>query len=218
MHYNRHRYYDPGQGRYITQDPIGLAGGTNPYTYPLNPVMNIDPLGLAGNPATATHIAYQGMDICTGKPYSGYASMQGKQSAMDVLAYRYGGNYERFGGIPPDISYSDYGMDAKHTARGIEQRQFESNGGLNGTANKQNPVGINNPNRASYLSKADQYLGINSGIAKGISGLSFALTALHMNSLNSCKYGSVTQCFCALASEVEIGSEVADKQCYGEVY
>ena len=26
LYYNRHRYYNPGQGRYITQDPIGLAG------------------------------------------------------------------------------------------------------------------------------------------------------------------------------------------------
>nr|WP_239477016.1 RHS repeat-associated core domain-containing protein [Salmonella enterica] len=27
LYYNRHRYYEPGMGRYITQDPIGLAGG-----------------------------------------------------------------------------------------------------------------------------------------------------------------------------------------------
>ncbi|MBH0743371.1 RHS domain-containing protein, partial [Salmonella enterica] len=46
LYYNRHRYYNPGQGRYITQDPIGLEGGWNPYTYPLNSVVNIDPLGL----------------------------------------------------------------------------------------------------------------------------------------------------------------------------
>lgn len=27
LYYNRHRYYNPGQGRYITQDPVGLEGG-----------------------------------------------------------------------------------------------------------------------------------------------------------------------------------------------
>ncbi len=48
LHYNRHRYYDSGQGRYITQDPTGLEGGWNPYVYPLNPVSNIDPSGLEG--------------------------------------------------------------------------------------------------------------------------------------------------------------------------
>ncbi|WP_225394591.1 RHS repeat domain-containing protein, partial [Escherichia coli] len=47
LDYNRHRYYDPLQGRYITQDPIGLAGGWSLYAYPLNPVNGIDPLGLS---------------------------------------------------------------------------------------------------------------------------------------------------------------------------
>ncbi|WP_176425806.1 RHS repeat-associated core domain-containing protein, partial [Escherichia coli] len=46
LYYNRHRYYDPLQGRYITQDPIGLKGGWNFYQYPLNPVSGFDPLGL----------------------------------------------------------------------------------------------------------------------------------------------------------------------------
>ncbi|EOI1352454.1 RHS element core protein [Citrobacter amalonaticus] len=46
LYYNRHRYYNPGLGRYITQDPIGLEGGWNLYNYPLNPVTDTDPLGL----------------------------------------------------------------------------------------------------------------------------------------------------------------------------
>ncbi|GDD70739.1 type IV secretion protein Rhs [Escherichia coli] len=47
LYYNRNRYYDPLQGRYIIQDPIGLKGGWNLYQYPLNPVQHVDPLGLS---------------------------------------------------------------------------------------------------------------------------------------------------------------------------
>jgi RHS repeat-associated protein len=47
LHYNWHRYYDPETGRYFRADPIGLAGGINPYIYTLNnPVNLIDPMGL----------------------------------------------------------------------------------------------------------------------------------------------------------------------------
>ncbi|MGP9631250.1 RHS repeat-associated core domain-containing protein, partial [Halomonas sp. AOP42-C1-46] len=48
LYYNRHRYYDPQQGRYISQDPIGLNGGTNLYGYVTNPTGMVDPLGLSG--------------------------------------------------------------------------------------------------------------------------------------------------------------------------
>ncbi|SQH38399.1 core protein [Salmonella enterica] len=86
LHYNRHRYYDPGQGRYITQDPIGLAGGWNFYQYPLNPVTKIDPLGLmafggefgkwaasAANAASDGHMSYDNaaaaIDAANGPTY-----------------------------------------------------------------------------------------------------------------------------------------------------
>ncbi|KVF74560.1 hypothetical protein WS75_16085 [Burkholderia sp. FL-7-2-10-S1-D7] len=50
LHYNRYRYYDPSSGRFISKDPIGLAGGINAYVYGPNPVGWIDPLGLMGKP------------------------------------------------------------------------------------------------------------------------------------------------------------------------
>ena len=46
LYYNRHRYYDPGIGSYINQDPIGLAGGPNSYRYTNHPLVLIDPIGL----------------------------------------------------------------------------------------------------------------------------------------------------------------------------
>jgi RHS repeat-associated protein len=47
LYYNRFRYYDPSIGNYISQDPIGLAGG-NPtlYGYVHDPNSWIDQLGL----------------------------------------------------------------------------------------------------------------------------------------------------------------------------
>jgi len=47
LHYNRFRYYDPDAGRFVSQDPIGLAGGVNLYQYAPNPLSWVDPLGLA---------------------------------------------------------------------------------------------------------------------------------------------------------------------------
>jgi RHS repeat-associated protein len=46
LHYNRHRYYDPQVGRFISKDPIGLLGGLNLYAYAPNPVGWVDPWGL----------------------------------------------------------------------------------------------------------------------------------------------------------------------------
>ncbi|MFB7667589.1 RHS repeat-associated core domain-containing protein [Kitasatospora sp. NPDC056138] len=46
LHYNVFRYYDPATARYLSSDPLGLAGGPNPYGYVHDPRRITDPLGL----------------------------------------------------------------------------------------------------------------------------------------------------------------------------
>jgi len=47
LYYYRERYYDPAQGRFISEDPLGLGSGPNRYPYADNdPVNLVDPSGL----------------------------------------------------------------------------------------------------------------------------------------------------------------------------
>nr|WP_297384590.1 RHS repeat-associated core domain-containing protein [uncultured Roseateles sp.] len=46
LHYNRHRYFDPLAGQFVTQDPLGMGAGPHPYQYAANASTWVDPLGL----------------------------------------------------------------------------------------------------------------------------------------------------------------------------
>ena len=70
LHYNRHCYYNPGTGRFLTPDPIKLAGGLNSYQYVPNPTGWVDPLGLASK------------DCEQPEPYDNSAHNAAKYAAM----------------------------------------------------------------------------------------------------------------------------------------
>nr|WP_323744553.1 RHS repeat-associated core domain-containing protein [Pseudomonas sp. UFMG81] len=84
LHYNRHRYYNPQTGRYLTPDPIGLAGGVNGYLYGVNPTGWVDPLGLeACCPEVFT---YRGMPVNKGikqhmEKFDGFTQKHGVKGA-----------------------------------------------------------------------------------------------------------------------------------------
>ncbi len=67
LHYNRHRYYDTEIAGFISQDPIGLAGGLNVYQYAPNPLSWIDPLGLKCGFAEKDNITQRWVNKLTGK-------------------------------------------------------------------------------------------------------------------------------------------------------
>jgi RHS repeat-associated protein len=47
FHYNWHRYYSCGTGRYLRLDPLGLSGGINGFLYTgANPILSFDQTGL----------------------------------------------------------------------------------------------------------------------------------------------------------------------------
>jgi len=68
LSYNRHRYYDAETGRYISADPLGVAGGLNPFAYVPNPNGYVDPLGLTISAVTEDLAASMASDPVNRRP------------------------------------------------------------------------------------------------------------------------------------------------------
>jgi len=92
LHYNRHRYYDPEVGRYLTPDPVKLAGGLNQYRYVPNPTGWVDPLGLTSNcpppkkPCRPVKHGTTGSVVNEGEPPLPKMTAQERRARIDELA------------------------------------------------------------------------------------------------------------------------------------
>ena len=88
LHYNTFRYYDPTGGCYTQMDPIGLQGGLNTYTYVVEPLGWVDPLGLM---CSSSNIVYRALTehdaarLAAGKSIEGKA-LNGTWSAAEHVA------------------------------------------------------------------------------------------------------------------------------------
>jgi RHS repeat-associated protein len=70
LHYNTFRYYDPEVGRFVSQDPIGLDGGSNLYAYASNPLTWVDPLGWTGTRVPGLFNSFFDHDVSPDIQYS----------------------------------------------------------------------------------------------------------------------------------------------------
>ncbi|MCL1989279.1 MAG: hypothetical protein FWG67_00150, partial [Defluviitaleaceae bacterium] len=131
LYYNRHRYYDPQLGQYITQDPIGLAGG-NPtlYGYVSNPNVWIDPFGLISAPSglpntpgiyiltnTGSNQAYVGSSITM----FDRVSTTSHAHAQDLLGQN--GTVVEF--VPVDLGSASSGQQQNNILRHFEQQELD---------------------------------------------------------------------------------------------
>jgi RHS repeat-associated protein len=135
--YNRFRYYDCESGGYISQDPIGLAGG-NPtlYGYVHDSNSWVDVFGLST-------VYLRNKEVYVGKAKQNAAGRYGnKTTATDI-----------FTGIPDT-----------NTAQGVEQityermKVMEASGSLDPMTNAQRPVDMDNKKKIFRRELGEKWL------------------------------------------------------------
>ncbi|WDY57004.1 RHS repeat-associated core domain-containing protein [Pseudomonas sp. PSKL.D1] len=162
LHYNTFRYYDPEVGRFVTQDPIGLSGGENFYSYAPNSNGWLDPLGWcvstnvtrgpAGQPLRATATITQA-DLRTGTATNAssraWARMMGNpdDDAGHIIGKLLGGSGGTYG-VFPQFSKVNRGL-FRDFERQIAKDVFEK-GPVNVELIFQYGVGGTRPTKISY--------------------------------------------------------------------
>ncbi|MDW8852413.1 RHS repeat-associated core domain-containing protein [Flavobacterium sp. MMLR14_040] len=136
LYYNRHRYYSPETGRYLSQDPIGLEGGSAFYSYVRDTNFWIDIFGLST-------VYLRNAEVYVGKAKNNAAGRYGnKSTATDIFK---------------DIPNTD-------TAQGVEQITYErmnkmvEKGELDPLTNAQRPVDMGNKKKIFRRDLGEKWL------------------------------------------------------------
>jgi RHS repeat-associated protein len=124
FYYNRFRYYDPSIGAYLSQDPIGLAGGFELYNYAFDPNTWIDEFGLLKRPyiRKSTRVAVEVKARKTGgrftDPNTGRPIPGGKRRPDSVAQGEY-----HLGHKP---GHENWRLLEEAEAKGMTQKEFNN--------------------------------------------------------------------------------------------
>jgi RHS repeat-associated protein len=126
--YNRFRYYEPDLARYISQDPLGLAGGYALYGYVDDPLTWIDPLGLMevfrGGTADSVHFVVRPNEYKIDKQ-SGLVKPAGDPYARGLSVFDNPESIKAKGFVPYRVVPSSIPSTLAIEQRGRDPRHFE---------------------------------------------------------------------------------------------
>jgi uncharacterized protein RhaS with RHS repeats len=86
--YNRFRYYDPEDARFISADPVRLEGAINTFAYVPNPMTMVDPLGLGHEVGNVSLTFRNGPTATPGAPHATHVSATSGEPTNFYSGYR----------------------------------------------------------------------------------------------------------------------------------
>jgi RHS repeat-associated protein len=166
LDYNQQRHYDAEAGRYLSPDPMGLAGGPDPHAYVPNPTRWVDPLGLT--PCDPADL-FRSMRDAGGVPEVGpSARTLGARPGTDIPVDSAGMVHPNTGGVsvspgsptnlPEFRRPPEFGGTGKDPVWTINERDLPD--GLSYRPDPANPTGhgLLEPSRSMALSDYQQLL------------------------------------------------------------